>query len=254
MDKRYLIAAALCLASSSAIQAASAATNTSLSVQQQKGNVVQGTIVDQNGEPVIGATVRVKGSKTGTVTDLDGKFTLTNANGPIEVSYIGYKTQIVKNAKGNNLRISLQEDANALEDVVVVGYGQQKKASLTSAITQIKGEEVFKDRTVSSTAVALQGEIPGLTVTRNSTRPGSEGAAFQIRGDISVNGNSSPLIIIDGVTGSLDELNSMNGNDIDNISVLKDASAAIYGSRAASGVILVTTKRGKEGKDRKSVV
>lgn len=248
MDKRYLIAAALCLASSSAIQAASAATNTSLSVQQQKGNVVQGTIVDQNGEPVIGATVRVKGSKTGTVTDLDGKFTLTNANGPIEVSYIGYKTQIVKNAKGNNLRISLQEDANALEDVVVVGYGQQKKASLTSAITQIKGEEVFKDRTVSSTAVALQGEIPGLTVTRNSTRPGSEGAAFQIRGDISVNGKSSPLIIIDGVTGSLNELNSMNGNDIDNISVLKDASAAIYGSRAASGVILVTTKRGKEGK------
>lgn len=248
MDKRYLIAAALCLASSSAIQAASAATNTSLSVQQQKGNVVQGTIVDQNGEPVIGATVRVKGSKTGTVTDLDGKFTLTNVSGPIEVSYIGYKTQIVKNAKGNNLRISLQEDANALEDVVVVGYGQQKKASLTSAITQIKGEEVFKDRTVSSTAVALQGEIPGLTVTRNSTRPGSEGAAFQIRGDISVNGKSSPLIIIDGVTGSLDELNSMNGNDIDNISVLKDASAAIYGSRAASGVILVTTKRGKEGK------
>lgn len=248
MDKRYLIAAALCLASSSAIQAASAATNTSLSVQQQKGNVVQGTIVDQNGEPVIGATVRVKGSKTGTVTDLDGKFTLTNANGPIEVSYIGYKTQIVKNAKGNNLRISLQEDANALEDVVVVGYGQQKKASLTSAITQIKGEEVFKDRTVSSTAVALQGEIPGLTVTRTSTRPGMEGAAFQIRGDISVNGSSSPLIIIDGVTGSLDELNSMNGNDIDNISVLKDASAAIYGSRAASGVILVTTKRGKEGK------
>ena len=248
MDKRYLIAAALCLASSSAIQAASAATNTNLSVQQQKGNVVQGTIVDQNGEPVIGATVRVKGSKTGTVTDLDGKFTLTNVSGPIEVSYIGYKTQIIKNAKGNNLRISLQEDANALEDVVVVGYGQQKKASLTSAITQIKGEEVFKDRTVSSTAVALQGEIPGLTVTRSSTRPGSEGASFQIRGDISVNGNSSPLIIIDGVTGSLDELNSMNGNDIDNISVLKDASAAIYGSRAASGVILVTTKRGKEGK------
>lgn len=248
MDKRYLIAAALCLASSSAIQAASAATNTSLSVQQQKGNIIQGVVVDQNGEPIIGASVRVKGTSNGTVTDLDGKFTLTHANGAVEVSYIGYKSQVIKNAKGNNLHITLQEDANSLEDVVVVGYGQQKKASLTSAITQIKGDEVFKDRTVSSTAVALQGEIPGLTVTRSSTRPGSEGAAFQIRGDISVNGNSSPLIIIDGVTGSLDELNSMDGNDIDNISVLKDASAAIYGSRAASGVILVTTKRGKEGK------
>ena len=247
MDKRYLIAAALCLASNPAIRI-SANENASVSIQQQNGNVVQGTIVDQNGEPVIGATVRVKGSKNGTVTDLDGKFALTHVNGPIEVSYIGYKTQIIKNAKGNHLRISLQEDANSLDDVVVVGYGQQKKASLTSAITQIKGEEVFKDRTISSTAVALQGEIPGLTVTRSSTRPGSEGAAFQIRGDISVNGNSSPLIIIDGVTGSIDELNSMNGNDIDNISVLKDASAAIYGSRAASGVILVTTKRGKEGK------
>ena len=247
MDKRYLMAAALCLASSPAIQI-SASENASLSIQQQKGSMIQGTIVDPNDEPVIGATVRVKGSKNGTVTDLDGKFTLTDVNGPIEVSYIGYKTQIIKNVKGDKLRITLQEDANALEDVVVVGYGQQKKVSLTSAITQIKGDEVFKDRTVSSTAVALQGEIPGLTVTRGSTRPGHEGAAFKIRGDISVNGNSSPLIIIDGVTGSLDELNSMDGNDIDNISVLKDASAAIYGSRAASGVILVTTKRGKEGK------
>lgn len=247
MDKKFLFAAALYLASSPAIQIA-AAENANLSIQQQKGNTVQGTVIDQNGEPVIGASVRVKGSKNGTVTDLDGKFTLHNANGPIEVSYIGYKTQTVKAAKGGNITVTLSEDASLLDDVVVVGYGQQKKASLTSAITQIKGDEVFKDRTVSSTAVALQGEIPGLTVTRTSTRPGSEGAAFQIRGDISVNGNSSPLIIIDGVTGSLNELNSMNGNDIDNISVLKDASAAIYGSRAASGVILVTTKRGKEGK------
>lgn len=247
MDKKILFAAALCLASSPAIQIA-AAENANLSVQQQKGNTVQGVVVDQNGEPVIGASVKVKGSKNGTVTNLDGKFTLHNANGAIEVSYIGYKTQTVKAAKGGNITVTLSEDASLLDDVVVVGYGQQKKASLTSAITQIKGDEVFKDRTVSSTAVALQGEIPGLTVTRTSTRPGSEGAAFQIRGDISVNGNSSPLIIIDGVTGSLNELNSMNGNDIDNISVLKDASAAIYGSRAASGVILVTTKRGKEGK------
>ena len=128
-----------------------------MSIQQQKGNTIQGIVVDQNGEPVIGASVRVKGSKNGTVTDIDGKFTLTNANGNVEISYIGYKTQILKNPKGGNLKITLSEDNNALQDVVVVGYGQQKKASLTSAITQIKGEEVFKDRSVSSTAVALQG-------------------------------------------------------------------------------------------------
>ncbi len=247
MDKKYLIAAALCLAASPSLRASAMGTP-GMSIQQQKGNTVQGVVTDQNGEPVIGASIRVQGSKHGTVTDLNGKFTLTEANGPIEVSYIGYKTQVLRNVKGGNLKITLSEDASLLDDVVVVGYGQQKKASLTSAISQIKGDEVFKDRSVSSTAVALQGEIPGLTVTRTSTRPGAENAAFQIRGDISVNGSSSPLIIIDGVTGSIDELNSMNGNDIENISVLKDASAAIYGSRAASGVILVTTKRGKEGK------
>lgn len=247
MKKHLFVLPMLCLAASPSLQV-SAAEALSMSIQQQKGNTIQGIVVDQNGEPIIGASVRVKGSKNGTVTDLDGKFTLPNAYGRVEISYIGYKTQIIKDAKGGNLKITLTEDASLLDDVVVVGYGQQKKASLTSAITQIKGEEVFKDRSVSSTAVALQGEIPGLTVTRTSTRPGAEGAAFKIRGDISINGNSDPLIIIDGVTGSMDELNSMNGNDIDNISVLKDASAAIYGSRAANGVILVTTKRGKEGK------
>lgn len=247
MKKHLFVLPMLCLAASPSLQV-SAAEALSMSIQQQKGNTIQGIVVDQNGEPIIGASVRVKGSKNGTVTDLDGKFTLLNAYGRVEISYIGYKTQIIKDAKGGNLKITLAEDASLLDDVVVVGYGQQKKASLTSAITQIKGEEVFKDRSVSSTAVALQGEIPGLTVTRTSTRPGAEGAAFKIRGDISINGNSDPLIIIDGVTGSMDELNSMNGNDIDNISVLKDASAAIYGSRAANGVILVTTKRGKEGK------
>ena len=105
---------------------------------------------------------------------------------------------------------------------------------------------LFKDRGTSNVSVALQGEVPGLVVTRTSTRPGSEGVAMKIRGDISVNGNSSPLVLIDGATASLDELNQMNPNDIENISVLKDASAAIYGSRSASGVVLVTTKRGKK--------
>ena len=246
MDSIFLISVALCMAAGS-VTNVSAADN-AVQMVQQKGSNVQGTVVDQNGEPVIGASIKVKGTKVATITDIDGKFVLHNVSGSIEVSYIGYKTQTVRAGKGGNLTVKLEEDANVLNDVVVVGYGQQKKASLTSAITQIKGDEVFKDRSVSSTAVALQGEIPGLTVTRTSTRPGAEGAAFKIRGDISINGNSSPLIIIDGVTGSIDELNSMNGNDIENISVLKDASAAIYGSRAASGVILVTTKHGKEGK------
>jgi TonB-linked SusC/RagA family outer membrane protein len=131
-----------------------------------------------------------------------------------------------------------------------VGYGTQKKASLTSAISQISGAEAFKDRGINNVSVALQGEVPGLVVTRTSTRPGSEGAAMKIRGDISVNGSSSPLVIIDGIAGSLDELNQMEPNDIENIAVLKDASAAIYGARSASGVVLVTTKRGKKGAAR----
>ena len=163
-------------------------------------------------------------------------------------SYIGYQTQEVSISGKSNLLIRLSEDSEVLDEVVVTGYGVQKKASLTSAISQIKGEEAFKNKGIANATVALQGEIPGLTITRSSTRPGSEGAAMKIRGDISVNGNSSPLIIIDGIYGSLDELNAMDASDIENISVLKDASAAIYGARSASGVVLVTTKRGKKGK------
>ena len=146
-----------------------------------------------------------------------------------------------------NFNVKLVEDSELLSEVVVTGYGVAKKASLTSAISQVKGDDVFKNRGIANTTLALQGEVPGLVVTRSSTRPGSEGAAIKIRGDVSMNGND-PLIIIDGVAGSLSELNSMDGNDIENISVLKDASAAIYGARSASGVILVTTKRGRKGK------
>ncbi len=246
MNKKFICLAALCVASLSPV----ATTSVKAAVQQtqQNGKTIKGTVVDNTGEPIIGANIKVKGAKMGTVTDLDGHFTLSNAQGTLVITYIGYRTIEMPVGNQATFNITMHEDAEALDEVVVVGYGTQKKASLTSAISQIKGDEVFKDRSVSSTAVALQGEIPGLTVTRSSTRPGSEGAAFKIRGDISVNGNSSPLIIIDGVTGSIDELNSMNGNDIENISVLKDASAAIYGSRAASGVILVTTKRGQQGK------
>lgn len=245
MKRQYLIAAALTLMMPQAVSMS--AGTTALQLAQQH-DILKGRVTDQNGDGIIGATIQVKGTKNATVTDFEGHFKLSNPKGVIVVSYIGYLSKEIKYNGQSTLMITLQEDNSLLDEVVVTGYGVAKKASLTSAISQIKGDEVYKDRGVGNTTVALQGEIPGLTITRTSTRPGNEAAAMQIRGDISVNGSSSPLIIIDGVTGSLDELNSLNGSDIESISVLKDASAAIYGARAASGVVLVTTKRGKQGK------
>ena len=211
-------------------------------------SALTGKVTDQTGEPIIGASVKVKGTNLGTITDVSGVFKLNGSGkGSIVVSYIGYQPQEIAISGKSNITVQLKEDQKSLEEVVVVGYGTQKKASLTGAISQIKGEDAFKDRGLSNVAVSLQGEVPGLVVTRTSTRPGSEGAAMQIRGDISINGNSSPLVIIDGISGSLDELNQMSSTDIENISVLKDASAAIYGARSAAGVLLVTTKRGKKG-------
>lgn len=245
MNKRYYLAAVICFALLSLGHSTTVHAAQLPVVEQAKGHILKGTVLDEQGQPIIGATIMQKGTKKATVTDLDGHFLLTGVTGPVVVSYLGYKDQVIKPTDGD-ITVNMKEDAGQLDEVVVTGYGTQKKASLTSAISQIKGDEVFKDRSVSSTAVALQGEIPGLTVTRSSTRPGSEGASMQIRGDISINGGG-PLIIIDGLTGSIDELNAIDGNDIENISVLKDASAAIYGSRAAGGVILVTTKRGKKG-------
>lgn len=216
---------------------------------QQNAGTVKGQVVDSKGEAVIGASVRVKGANAGSVTDLDGNFTIkVNPHATLVVTYVGYQPQEVALNGRTNVKITMQDNSTSLDEVVVVGYGTQKKASLTSAISQIKGDEVFANRPQGNPTVALQGAVPGLVVTRTSTRPGSEGAAMKIRGDISINGNSSPLVIIDGISGSLDELNEMDANDIENISVLKDASAAIYGARSAAGVVLVTTKKGKKGK------
>jgi TonB-linked SusC/RagA family outer membrane protein len=209
-------------------------------------SVIKGQVVDANGEPIIGASVVVKGTTNGTITDLDGKFSLNNAiKKTLEISYIGYKTLTVQATEGN-MRIVLKEDTEVLEEVVVVGYGTQKKATLTGAVASVGGD-VLESRPVSNTAVGLQGQIPGLTITRTSSRPGNEDLNIQLRGASSVN-SVSPLIIIDGVPAiSNTEFSSLNPSDIENISVLKDASAAIYGSRAAGGVILVTTKKGKKG-------
>lgn len=246
MRKKIIAVAVLCMAAAWPACPVHAAVETVQSVQQN-GKTVRGTVVDTNGEPVIGANVMVKGTINGVITDIDGKFVLNNASGTLHISFVGYREVEVKIGNQTDLHITLEEDTELLDEVVVVGYGTQKKASLTSAITQVRGDEAFSNKGITNATVALQGEVPGLVITRTSSRPGSEGASMQIRGDVSINGGS-PLVIIDGVSGSLDELNSMNANDIENISILKDASAAIYGARSASGVVLVTTKRGKEGK------
>lgn len=246
MRKKFIWVAALCAASLYPASQVRAAVEVVQEVQQS-GKTVKGKVLDKNGEPVIGANVMVKGTTIGVITDIDGNFTLNNASGTLVISYIGYQTVEIKVGAQNDYNVTLQEDSELLEEVVVVGYGTQKKASLTSAITQVKGEEAFSNKGITNATVALQGEVPGLVITRTSSRPGSENASMKIRGDVSINGDGNPLVIIDGMSGSLDDLNAMNANDIENISVLKDASAAIYGARSASGVVLVTTKRGKKG-------
>lgn len=214
-------------------------------VAQQQ--LVQGNVVDKNGEPLIGVTVQVVGQPGGgTVTDLDGHYSIKVSKGAqLKFSYIGYVGQTVK-VTDTKLNVTMNEDNQTLQDVVVVGYGTQKKATLTGAVSMVEGDEVLKGRAASNVGTALQGTIPGLTITRNSSRP-TDDARINIRGGVSIN-SSEPLILIDGVDAYSAELNFLNPNDIESISVLKDAAASIYGARAAGGVILVTTKRGKEGK------
>lgn len=209
---------------------------------------VTGTVTDSEGEPLIGVTVLVKGTSNGTATDFDGKFSLNNASGKTLVfSYIGYKTQEVK--AGEDMKVVMTDDTALLDEVVVVGYGVQKKASLTGAVSQV-GEKTFADKATTTNPLAdLQGQIPGMTVTRSSSAPGREGWDFKVRGESSVN-NTSALVIVDGVPGNLSDLNP---DDIENVSVLKDAAAAIYGARAAGGVVLVTTKRGSHSGKKPTV-
>ena len=214
-------------------------------VVQQSG-VVKGQVLDPSGEPVIGATVKVKGSKTGTVTDLDGNFSLSAAPGAmVEVSYIGYKTMTVKAGNGP-LNVTLEDDNQALSEVVVVGFGTQKKVNLTGAVSVIDSKEIAS-RPVANATQALQGLVPGLQISSSS---GSMDATpnVNVRGTTTIGEGSkgTPLILIDGSEG---DLNTINPQDIESVSVLKDAAASsIYGSRAPFGVILVTTKKGKSGK------
>jgi len=210
---------------------------------------VKGTVLDDNGEPVIGASVLMKGTTTGTITDIDGNFTLSNVNpGILVVSYIGYKTQEIQAKDGAPVKIVLKEDSEVLEEVVVVGYGTQKKATMTGSVTVVNDKMLESKGTMSSPVQALQGQVPGVIITRSSTAPGDESWNMSLRGAVSKN-TTAPLVIIDGVEyESVNELRLLNPSDIESMNFLKDASASIYGSKAAGGVILVTTKKAKEGK------
>ena len=228
---------------------AAAAAGPELGVQevQQQQKKVTGTVSDAMG-PIIGASVMEKGTSNGAVTDFDGNFQLNVKPGAtLVISYIGYEKQEVKVGSQSVYNITLREDANSLEEVVVVGYGVQKKKLVTGATVQVKGEDIAKLNTTNA-LTAMQASSPGVNITQSSTQPG-KGFKVNIRGMGTI-GESSPLLIIDGVNaGTADNgLNGLNPNDIESIDVLKDAaSAAIYGARAANGVILVTTKQGKAG-------
>ncbi len=215
---------------------------------QQATKKITGTVVDAMG-PVIGASVVEKGTTNGTVTDFDGNFSLNVKPGAtIVISFIGFETQEIKVGNQDNFQITMKDDNAVLEEVVVVGYGVQKKKLVTGATVQVKGEDIAKLNTTNA-LTAMQASTPGVNITQSSSQPG-KGFKVNIRG-VGTIGNSSPLLIIDGINaGTADDgLNGLNPNDIESIDVLKDAaSAAIYGARAANGVILVTTKQGKEGK------
>lgn len=214
-----------------------------------QGKTVSGTVLDKSGESVIGASVVVKGTTNGTITDFDGKFTLSNVpnNASLEISFVGYKTQVIPVQGKNTFNVTMVEDTEVLDEVVVVGYGVAKKSDVTGAMVNV-GAEALTERPVSNAFEALQGKAAGVDIT-TSERPGTVGD-IRIRGARSLTASSDPLYVVDGVpllSGAAIE--TLNPRDIESIDILKDASAtAIYGSRGANGVIIVTTKQGKEGR------
>ena len=236
-----------CLLSMNPLYAENAlSTGESLNVVQQQKVNVSGIILDETGQPVIGATVQEVGTTNGMVSDLDGKFQLSvsGSNAVLKISYVGYKTQEIKVGNKRNLSVTLKEDREVLDEVVVVGYAVQKKENLTGAVSQIGGE-ALESRPIVSVSDGLQGRVPGLNLSKSTGAPGSS-SSWNIRGFTGFGGSAAPLILVDGVEMNPDLINP---DDIASISVLKDAAAsAIYGSRAPYGVVLITTKKGKEGK------
>ena len=217
-----------------------------VSQQNQKGTF-KGTVLDSNGDPLIGATVKIKGTNDGTITDFDGNFVLKSSKKSVdlEVSYVGYKTKIINAVKGKTLKIVLKEDSEALEEVVVIGYGRVSKEALTGSVSSVSGKAIAQVP-VASAAEAMVGKLAGVQIT---TADGSPDADIQVRvrGGGSITQDNSPLYIVDGFP--VDNLNDIAPTDIESIDVLKDASStAVYGARGANGVVNITTKRAKEGK------
>lgn len=210
---------------------------------------VKGQVVDATGEPLIGVNVSLVGQTGGTITDIDGNYSINVSVGAqLKFSYIGYKDQVITVSAQQVINVKMQEDSEVLDEVVVVGYGTQKKETLTGAVTVVSDKMLKSKGTMSSPLQGLQGQVPGVMITRNSSAPGDESWGMKLRGAVSANG-SDPLIVIDGVAyDGVNALRNINPSDIQSINFLKDASAAIYGSRAAGGVVLVTTKQAKEGK------
>lgn len=216
----------------------------SAQANQQQKKTITGKIVDVNGETVIGANIVEEGTTNGTVTDIDGNFSLQVANdATLKITYIGYLEQTVPTSGKTRFDIVLHEDTKALDEVIVIGYGTRQRRSITGAVDQV-GSAIFEDRPVGNAVQALQGASANLIIQNKNMNPNSSDLTINIRG-VSTMGNNDPLIVIDGLISTANTLNNINQNDIESVSVLKDAgSAAIYGSRSANGVILVTTKQG----------
>ena len=222
--------------------------NVTTTAAQQDKKTVNGNVIDSSGQPVVGASVLEQGTNNGTVTDIKGNFTLnlSNKNAKIVISFIGFKTQVLTAQSGKQMVVKLADDTELLDEIVVVGYGSQKKVNMTGAVASVDSKSLAS-RPISNVSQGLQGLAPGVTVTNAGGQPGNDTGKILIRGLGSFN-VSSPMVLIDGVEG---DMNVVDPNDIESISVLKDASsAAIYGSKAANGVILITTKRGSNSKPR----
>ncbi len=243
MSKRFITAGML---SSLLLIGGAASTHAqAITVAQQTAGTCIGTIVSETGEEVIGATVKVQGTSMATSTNIDGHFSLTGVKpgAILEISCIGYEPLTVT-WKGEPLSLTMKETANALDEVVVVGYGQQKKVNLTGSVASVNMDKISDTRPITNVSQALAGLASGVNVTSGNNQPGNDNATIRVRGVGTLN-DASPLVIIDGVEAGI---NTVNPSDIESMSILKDAaSAAIYGSRAANGVILITTKKGQSG-------